>query len=133
MLILLIDTNLQSYEKKNRVSIFDVCTMKRRIFTIRIICRFSPTEDRVRHKMQRLKFSDDEDSRAKKPKEARDVNVKHHRGALQIEQTGFRCRMLEIRMSPTSTFTILLFLAATSYSLFSFPNNVFEFMKVNVE
>lgn len=44
-----------------------------------------------------------------KPKEARrDVNVKHHRGTLQIEQTGFRCRVLEIRVSLASTFTILL-------------------------
>lgn len=68
------------------------------------------------------------------PKEARrDVNVKHHRGALQIEPTGFRCRVLEIRMSLASTFTILLFLAATSHSLFPFSNNVFGFMKENAE
>lgn len=55
-----------------------------------------------------------------KPKKARrDVNVKHHRGAPQIEPTGFRCRVLEIRMSPASTFTILLFLAAMSHSFVS--------------
>lgn len=54
----------------------------------------------------------------------RDVNVKHHRGTPQIEPTGFRCRVLEIRVSLASTFTILLFPAPTSQLLFSLPNNL---------
>lgn len=38
----------------------------------------------------------------------RPVNVKHRRATPQIEPTGFRCRVLEIRVSAASTFTILL-------------------------
>ncbi|KAF7386194.1 hypothetical protein HZH68_013326 [Vespula germanica] len=53
----------------------------------------------------------------RKQKKARSaVNVKHHYGVPQIEPTGFRSgRVLEIRASVPSTFTILL-PAATSQS-----------------
>lgn len=58
-----------------------------------------------------------------KPEEARrDVNVKHHHGTLQIEPTGFRCRVLEIRVSLASTFTIFLHPVAADVLVALFPS-----------